>query len=175
MKKETWIRDALVKFEGPLTRYAYRVTRDLEQAREVVQDVFLRLWQEDPEELAPRLAEWLFTVCRNRAIDLRRRDKRMVPLSAETTDAVMSEDSPPDETISRAQNVNRTLALLAKLPGRQQEVLRLKFQNGLSYEEIARVTGLTVSNVGVLIHTGMKNLRAAMQEPVAATKGVSHE
>lgn len=166
--KETWIRDALVKFEGPLTRYAYRVTRDLEIAREVVQDVFLRLWQEDPEELAPRLAEWLFTVCRNRAIDSRRRDKRMVPLTTENAEAIESREDPADESIAKAQNVNRTLALLAGLPGREQEVLRLKFQNGLSYEEISRVTGMSVTHVGVAIHTGMKKIRAVM-------KGVSHE
>ncbi len=170
--KDDWIREALVKFEGPLTRYAYRVTRDLEIAREVVQDVFVRLWQEDPEELTPRLAEWLFTVTRNRAIDLRRRDRRMVPLSVESAEALVSEEPSPDESISRAQNVNRTLELLAGLPGREQEVLRLKFQNGLTYEEISRVTGMSVSNVGVTIHTGMKKMRAAMQ---AAAKGVSHD
>jgi RNA polymerase sigma-70 factor (ECF subfamily) len=46
-----------------------------------------------------------------------------------------------------------------RLPANQQEVIRLKFQSGLSYREISRVTGLTVSHVGVLIHTGLKSIR----------------
>ncbi|MHC5024337.1 MAG: sigma-70 family RNA polymerase sigma factor, partial [Planctomycetota bacterium] len=51
------------------------------------------------------------------------------------------------------------LALVAELPGRQQEVLRLKFQAGLSYREIATVLDLTVSHVGVLIHNAIKAVR----------------
>ena len=49
--------------------------------------------------------------------------------------------------------------MLAGLPDNQQEVVRLKFQDGLSYKEIAGVTGLTVSNVGFLIHTAIHTLR----------------
>ena len=45
------------------------------------------------------------------------------------------------------------------LPDRQQEILRLKFQGGLSYRQIADVMDLTVSNVGFLIHTSIKALR----------------
>ena len=55
----------------------------------------------------------------------------------------------------------RLLRLLDSLPGNQQEVLRLKFQNGLSYREISRVTDLSVTNVGFLIHTALKSLRQA--------------
>lgn len=51
------------------------------------------------------------------------------------------------------------LAILQSLPERQQEVIRLKFQGGLSYKEIANVMNLTVNHVGVLIHTGLKALR----------------
>jgi RNA polymerase sigma-70 factor (ECF subfamily) len=45
------------------------------------------------------------------------------------------------------------------LPENQREVVRLKFQNGMSYKEIATVTELTVSNVGFLIHTALATLR----------------
>lgn len=174
--KDVWIRATLEKYEGPLTRYAYRVTRDLEQAREVVQDVFLRLWQEDPEKIQTHVAEWLFTVCRNRAIDLRRKDKRMVPLSPHDAESTVSESSPPDAEIEKSQNLSQTMKAMAKLPERQQEVLRLKFQNGMTYDQIARVTGLSASNVGFLIHTAMKAMKAALLVPaVTSSKGVSHE
>ena len=45
------------------------------------------------------------------------------------------------------------------LPNNQQEVVRLKFQNGMSYKEIAAVTELSVSNVGFLLHTALDTLR----------------
>ena len=57
----------------------------------------------------------------------------------------------------------RALEFLARLPRGQQEVLRLKFQSGLSYEEISRVTNRTVNTVGVLIHIALKTLRGQMQ------------
>ena len=51
------------------------------------------------------------------------------------------------------------LKILSTLPANQQEVLRLKFQSDLSYQEISRITSLSVSNVGFLIHTGLKTIR----------------
>lgn len=56
----------------------------------------------------------------------------------------------------------RILHLLEHLPENQQEVIRLKFQNGLSYREISGITGLSVTNVGFLLHTGLKTLRRKM-------------
>ena len=51
------------------------------------------------------------------------------------------------------------LTLLEGLPAKQQEVLRLKFQAGLSYKEIQRVTGHSIGNVGYLVHVGLRSLR----------------
>ena len=51
------------------------------------------------------------------------------------------------------------LRILGTLPPRQQEVLQLKFQNDLSYQQISEITELSVSNVGVLIHNALKTLR----------------
>ena len=63
---------------------------------------------------------------------------------------------------------NEFRALLAThletLPANQQEVIRLKFQHGLSYKEISSVTGLSVSNVGFLMHTGIGALRERLRE-----------
>jgi len=64
MRNANWIRSALERFEAPLTRYAFGITGDLERARDVVQDTFLRLCSESPERLDGRVAPWLFKVCR---------------------------------------------------------------------------------------------------------------
>ena len=60
------------------------------------------------------------------------------------------------------------LALVGDLPENQREVLRLKFQCGLKYREISEVTGLSVSNVGFLIHTAISTLRKDLHTPKKA-------
>jgi RNA polymerase sigma-70 factor (ECF subfamily) len=66
--------------------------------------------------------------------------------------------------LEQHETENQALRLLAELPDNQQEVVRLKFQDNLSYREIAEVTGLTTSNVGYLLHMAVKRLREQMRE-----------
>lgn len=154
-----WMRSALAEHEGPLLRYAVRLTGNLERARDVVQDTFLRLCREHPERLNSHLPAWLFTVCRNRALDLLRKESRLTTL----TDADLAAHPSPEPTPATAAADREAEAdvfrALGDLPANQQEVIRLKFQNGFSYREISRVTKLSETNVGFLIHTGLKTMR----------------
>lgn len=65
--------------------------------------------------------------------------------------------------LEKEERLADVLNVLSTLPTNQQEVLRLKFQGDLSYSEISRITKLSVSNVGFLIHTGLKTIRERMQ------------
>ena len=156
---ETWVRDAVVRFQGPLTLYASRLLRDPETARDVVQETFLKLCASDRSAIEDHLAEWLFTVCRNRALDVLRKEQRMSQLREEQVHRCLSPDPAPVEVAERRELGQRVLELLEGLPANQREVLRLKFQNGFSYQEISRISGQSVSNVGYLIHAGIKTLR----------------
>ncbi len=157
-----WVGTALSRYEGQLTRYAQRITGDLDRARDVVQETFLRLCREQPAELDGHLAEWLFTVCRNTAIDVRRRESRMTTLAEKQVSETPDRAPEPSDLAEHRENANRVLIMLDTLPENQREVIRLKFQEGLSYREIASVTKLTVSNVGFLIHRGVSTLREKM-------------
>lgn len=157
--KPDWIRQVLDRYERSLVAYAARITGELDLARDVVQETFLRLCRERRPHVENHVAEWLFTVCRNRALDVRRKENRMTPLADVEMDTCESREAGPAEIIENEEATSDVLRLLATLPGNQQEVLRLKFQHGLSYRDIAGVTKLTVTNVGYLIHTGLKTLR----------------
>ncbi len=61
--------------------------------------------------------------------------------------------------LERSEQHAAVLRLITQLPPNQQEVVRLKFQNGFSYQEISRITSLSVTNVGFILHTAIKNLR----------------
>ena len=159
-----WIREAVRRFEVPLTLYAARIVGDADRGRDVVQDAFVRLCGQAREDVEPRLAEWLYTVCRNRALDVRRKESRMAPLTEVEAASRPATAPPAGDAAETREVVSAAVRALETLPPNQQEVLRLKFQHALSYKEIAAVTGLSVSNVGFLIHTGLKVLRGQMEE-----------
>ena len=161
--KTEWMRSALDRYEGPLTRYAARITGDLERARDVVQDTFIRLCSEDRARVDGRLAEWLFTVCRNRALDVHRKERRMKPMSKTQLEICASREPSPAAEAERQESVGDVLRAINALPRNQQEVIRLKFQNDLSYKEISRITNLSVTNVGFLIHTAIKTMRQQLK------------
>ena len=188
-----WVVSALTLYEGPLLRYASRLLGDVDRARDVVQDTFLRLCREDPASFvnsrpaatlrasperaggtagpdtdpAPRppgpldghLRQWLFTVCRNRAFDIQRKEGRVQSLDEKSLDEQPSPLPGPARQLEGRDDLQAVLRTMATLPASQQEVLRLKFQAGLSYQEIAAVTGRSVSHVGVLLHDGLKSIR----------------
>jgi len=65
----------------------------------------------------------------------------------------------PYEQLEQKEATGFLLRIVATLPPRQQEVIQLKFQNDLSYQQIAEITKTTANNVGVLIHTALRTLR----------------
>ncbi len=179
-----WIRQAVERFESPLTQYATRLMRgDLDRARDVVQDAFVKLWSADRAEVDSHLGQWLYRVCRNRALDIRRKESRMTTLQDDKLDG-MSRPQPAkrdaigdDSTSAPAHEPHSpaVIALLNTLNDTQQEALRLKFQGGLSYKEIAAVMDITSNHVGVLIHNAIKSLRERMNAESSATNTAVHQ
>lgn len=157
---EVWVREAHARYEAPLIHYAARLLAgDQERAQDVVQETFARLCREDPDDARTHLAEWLYTVCRRIVIDIRRKEQRMSPLSDALAERQTSRAPSPPQVAEKAETLSEVLRAMAGLTDSQQECLRLKFQHGFSYNEIARVTGLSISNVGVQIHLGLKRVR----------------
>ena len=155
MPPEAAFRTAFERYEKPLMRYAMRYVRDEERARDIVQDTFLRMCEADVQVDDPRLGSWLYTVCRNRAIDVRRKEGR-----------ITSMDEPPDVAVDAEGERDRAVAEVfdhvKALPEKKAKVLELRYREGKSYRQIADTTGLSVSNVGVIIHTCIKTLRHNM-------------
>jgi len=159
--KSTWIVAALDRYESHLVRYAMWILGDIERAREVVQETFLRLCRQKPSQVENHLAQWLFTVCRNLAFDVRKKENRVSPLSDADVDALPGKrlEPLPVEALEQKEKMDQVLRLVDRLPKNQREVILLKFQFDLSYKEISEVTHLSVTNVGFLIHTAIQTLR----------------
>jgi RNA polymerase sigma factor (sigma-70 family) len=155
-----WIRSVMDRHEGPLLRYTARILGgDLERGRDVVQDAFLKLWKSDRFGVDDNVAQWLFAVCRNGAVDVLRKEKRMIGLSDEIKRNKAASGSGPHALAEQQEAAGHVNQAMAQLPENQQEVIRLKFQNGFTYKQIAEITGLSVSGVGFHIHTAMQTLK----------------
>ena len=157
MTPEEIIDQALQRYERPLINHARSITGDLESARDAVQETFLRLSRQDVRALQPRLAPWLFFVCRNCALDHQR---KIVRFSDAPPDDECAGDGPDPAGEAVAHDESAMLRrLVSELPEQQRELVQLKFEGDLSYKEIGEVMKMSVSNVGVQLHTAIQTLR----------------
>jgi len=155
--KNSWYRKTISTYESQLLGYAYRIIFRKEPSEEIVQESFLKLWKQSfpgVEDHYPKA--WLYTVTRNLAIDYLRREKR-IDLEDTLEDILCTPCI--NDSLFDAQVVMQEIKKLSKS---EQEVLLLKFSEELSYKEISKVTGLSVTNVGYKIHQGVQAIRSVV-------------
>ncbi len=167
LSRERFVENAIDQYQSQLIGYATTLLHDIDRARDVVQDTFIRLCNQEPEDVAEHLKTWLFTVCRNRAFDVLRKDKRLEPINEIRWRKTASPDDSPDRGMLARERYDEVMQYLDRLPENQRECILLKFQQGLSYHEIEKVTGLKQGNIGFLIHTGLKRVRAMLPNDLA--------
>lgn len=139
--------------ESGLLRYALGLVRRRSVAEELVQETFLRLHQVWGEVENPR--GWLYRSLRNLALNHLRDRPAESELHEETAAGA---DALPAEALGREEALGCVRLLLAELPPEDRELVRLKYLEGLKYQEISRRTGLSVGNVGYRLHHLLKTL-----------------
>jgi RNA polymerase sigma factor (sigma-70 family) len=160
MADDAWLSLVFRQYQGPLLGYATHLMGDADRAADVVQDTFVRLCNQPREHVQERVRQWLFAVCRNRALDILKKENRMTSIG--DAGLIRNREGDPQLTVQQHDSAARAGALIDELPAKQQEVIRLKVESDLSYREISELTGLSVSNVGFLLHTGLKSIRARL-------------
>lgn len=172
-EKKRWVRQLFLQYEGRLLRYVMKFTNH-EKASEIVQESFLELMRvEDPAKLSGKELAWLFRVSRNRALDRIKKEKPMSQIKP-GQDFPFESDN-PEESLDRDQQKSQATQMLQSLTPVQKEVIRLKFQEDLSYKEIAEITGHSVNHVGVILHEAIKKLRAQASASLNNNKVVQNE
>ncbi len=164
-----WLEETFARLESSLVAYTRRqVGGDLETARDIVQEAFVRLCQESWPRIAGHATAWLYRTCRNQAIDFIRREGRMRNIYG-GTDVASVEDRAaeiPDNNLAHGEQIAQLRIQIKCLPVPQQEVLRLRMHDGLSYKQIADITGLSISNVGYHLHQAIMRLRELLKQQV---------
>ena len=168
--RREWVLAALDQFEGRLLRYAQRLIGNLDESRDVVQFVFLRLCDQSPEKIGDRLTQWLYTVCHNRALDVLRASGREKANGhaawAPSTELKergghsppYGRESDPADSAEEAELHAILRLLVAALPGGQREAIDL-WSDGFSYQQIAEITSQKEGHIRVLVHRGLKAIR----------------
>lgn len=156
------IERLLAAYQGPLIRYAYRLVHDRQIAEDVVQEAFLRFVRRPLEYGGPRQrVAWFYRVIHNLCVDWLKRETKRSDIY-ERIRRQSSEGAVPNGVVSM-DRWRYLEGLLNRLNEKQKHVMLLFFQEGLSYKEIADVTGFSMSNVGMLLHRGLKKLRDMME------------
>jgi RNA polymerase sigma-70 factor (ECF subfamily) len=144
--------------ESGLLRYAIGLVGRRTIAEEIVQESFLRLHQGWDAVENPRA--WLYRTVRNLALNHLRDRPNESELHEETAPA---EGSLPPEQLGRDEAIGTVRLLLAEMPAEDRDLVRLKYLEGLKYEEISRRTGLSVGNVGYRLHHLLKALAGSLR------------
>lgn len=169
------VRRALDQHESTLIAYTTGILGgDTERARDVVQDAMLRLYLTEPDKVRDNLKSWLFTVCRNRAFDILRKEHRLDLGNEDLIDAAPDHEPDPAESAIMQELYERVWRSVDRLRPNQREVVRLKFLHDCSYQEIAGITGLSVGNVGFIMHHAIKKLRELLSRDMAEDHSHTH-
>jgi RNA polymerase sigma-70 factor (ECF subfamily) len=162
-KKHAWVQSALERYERPLLQYALSIVQDLDRARDIVQDTFMRLHNQEQAAIEGHLSQWLFTVCRNCSLKSLKKEDRYIYVESSEFEQKKCDSLTPLAELERKEQIARLMELVEELPRNQHEVVRLRFQHHHSYQEISEITGLSVGNVGFLLNAAMRNLRQKME------------
>lgn len=163
------VEDLFQALETPLLGYALRLLSDADMAEDMVQEAFMRLHTQFAEVREPRA--WLFRTVHNLALNHRRKASKIVALEAPAPGGderdSMSNQAPdphplPDEQLARLEGVGLVRVGLQALDPRARQLVELKFREDLSYKEISARTGLSVGNVGYILHHALKSLSAEL-------------
>jgi RNA polymerase sigma-70 factor, ECF subfamily len=145
-------------------RLAYRYLQSRESAEDIVQDAFLRLW-ENPGNWQPdrksKFTTWFYRVVVNLCLDLQKK-KRPLPLDEEIP--LVDERETADESMMRIEEQRLLETEIAALPERQRAALNLCFDEGLTNQEAADVMGVNLKALQSLIMRAKNTLKERMKK-----------
>jgi RNA polymerase sigma-70 factor (ECF subfamily) len=161
------------RYKQPVINLIYRNLHDLSEAEDVAQNVFVQAYKSAHRyEAASKFSTWLFTIARNLSLnEIRRRSRH----PADSLDAVPeNEDQPsrqyedvktfsPTDTALQGELEEKIVDAVNELPENQRTAIMLCRQEELSYEDIAKVLGTSLSATKSLIHRGREALKQKLK------------
>lgn len=162
------------KYKQPVINLIYRTLPDLTEAEDLAQNVFVQVFKSAHRyQVSARFSTWLFTIARNLCLnEIRRRSRH----PADSLDAPHPENedhparqvedvrsAPPPDSLLQSELEQKIQSALAELPENQRTAIVLCRQEDLSYEDISRILGCSLSATKSLIHRGRETLKLKLK------------
>jgi RNA polymerase sigma-70 factor (ECF subfamily) len=163
------------KYKQPVMNLVYRFLRDATEAEDLAQNVFVQVYKSAPRyEVSARFSTWLFTITRNLCLNEIRRRSRHPADSLDASAPSDSDDLPtrqledqkttlPTASLLQGELERKVDEAIAALPETQRTAMLLCRRDDLSYEEIAKVIGCSLSATKSLIHRGRETLKQKLK------------
>lgn len=151
--------------------YSYYFLRNREDAEDVTQDVFVRLWQHWSNIDQKKMKAWIMQVTHHRCIDFARKRKKIHkskqksefdPITTFASSSLVSRD--PDSQLELSETQAYLLRALDGLPDRIKSMMLMHYFQDLKFETIATVLNVNISTVKVTIHRGRKMLKEVIEK-----------
>lgn len=148
-------QDTWIPLQGRFYRIAFYILEQEADAKDAVQDLYLKLWNlRDSLEMVQNPSAYGTLMLKNLCIDRIRRAR-----PADSLEEGMVIKGPPDEELEFRENLHAVQKAMDQLPETQRKLLSLRVLQGLSYEEIAQKTGLNSLNIRVQVSLARKKIR----------------
>lgn len=149
------------QLQSPLLHYSFGILRDSEEAKDLVQEAFLKFFNEEQKIHHPKA--WLYSTTRNLSLSRLRKKNRMILDDGirqldlfSITDDYKEEN--PREQLEQKEKIYRVKHAVSQLPADSQNLLKMKFHKRMSYREISESLKISVGNVGYKLHQTIRDL-----------------
>lgn len=152
-------------FQDRLVWFAFRRLGRRDEAEEVVQEVFLRVYRQMGERRhVTRVSSYLYRMTSNACTDvLRKRSHAALPLNPSKAEEIVDPRAQAGDTAAALDELQRIETVLAQLPRKQAEAVRFRVFDELAFAEIAEVLGCSVSTVKSRFRYGLNKLRSILE------------
>ena len=143
-----------------------RISQDREAAEDILQGVYLKVWDRAGRFDASRASPitWLSAIARNAAIDWRRASGRVTALPLDAAAEVADDGKPADEALAEAGEHARVHRCLEDLDSPQQGAIRAAFFDGLAYSELATAMAVPLGTMKSWIRRGLQQLKRCLDD-----------
>ena len=153
----------ILPMKDRLFRLALSITLDRTEAEDITQETLVRVWERRKEwPQIENIQAWCMTIARRLALDAVEKAKIHAEREAEVADyqrSAISSPAPADEALDRRQRVEAVRRLISQLAEVQRTIIELRDIEGLRYDEIAQLTGISETQVKVYLHRARKKIR----------------